>query len=89
MLLDHPSEGGGRGKPWKWADAVELIATGHDVILAGGLHPGNVGQALGDLGDLLPWGIDVATGVEGESLRKDTAKIAGFIAAVRQAEDVE
>ena len=42
-----------------------------DIILAGGLTPDNVGQALEELGDLLPWGVDVATGVEGEGFRKD------------------
>ena len=86
LLLDHPTEGGGRGRPWNWSDASELLRSGHDVILAGGLTPENVGQALGDLGDLLPWGVDVATGVEGEGHRKDTARIRAFIAAVRSAE---
>jgi phosphoribosylanthranilate isomerase len=87
LLLDHPSEGGGRGKAWKWSDAAELIHDGFDVILAGGLTPENVGQALGDLGDLLPWGIDVATGVEREGHRKDPSKLAAFIEAIRQAEE--
>jgi phosphoribosylanthranilate isomerase len=86
LLLDHPTEGGGRGKPWKWSDASELLRSGYDVILAGGLAPENVGQALADLGDLLPWGVDVATGVEGERHRKDPARIRAFIAAVRSAE---
>jgi phosphoribosylanthranilate isomerase len=86
LLLDHPTEGGGRGRPWNWADASELVGAGYDVILAGGLNPENVGQALGDLGDLLPWGVDVATGVEGESYRKDRKKLEAFIAAVRSAE---
>lgn len=86
LLLDHPTEGGGRGKAWNWADARELIAVGYDVILAGGLTPENVGQAIADLGDLLPWGVDVATGVEGEGHRKDPARLAAFVAAVRKAE---
>lgn len=86
LLLDHPTEGGGRGKAWNWSDAKELIANGYDVILAGGLTPENVGQALADLGDLLPWGVDVATGVEGDSHRKDAALLAAFVAAVRKAE---
>ena len=64
----------------------ELIAHGYDVILAGGLSAENVGQALGDLGDLLPWGVDVATGVEGEGNRKDATRLAAFVAAVRKAE---
>jgi phosphoribosylanthranilate isomerase len=87
LLLDHPTEGGGRGKAWNWADARELIAHGYDVILAGGLTPENVGQAIGDLGDLLPWGVDVATGVEGgDGHRKDRDRMVAFVAAVRKAE---
>jgi phosphoribosylanthranilate isomerase len=86
LLLDHPTEGGGRGRAWNWSDATPLIDEGHDVILAGGLDPRNVGQVLADLGDLLPWGVDVATGVEGEAYRKDPAKIAAFLEAVRKAE---
>ena len=89
LLLDHPTEGGGRGKPWNWADASELISRGIDLILAGGLTPENVGAALGELGDLLPWGVDVATGVESSGNRKDPARIAAFIEAVRKAETSE
>lgn len=86
LLLDHPSEGGGRGQAWNWSDAAELLLAGYDVILAGGLHPDNVGQALADVGDLLPWGVDVATGVDGDGYRKDPARIEAFVAAVRRAE---
>lgn len=86
LLLDHPSEGGGKGVAWEWSEAGALIERGHDVIIAGGLTAQNVGDALRDLGDLLPWGVDVASGVEGEGRRKDAAKIASFIAAVRRAE---
>jgi phosphoribosylanthranilate isomerase len=89
LLLDHPTEGGGRGKAWKWSDAAELIAQGFDVILAGGLDPQNVGQALAELGELLPWGVDVATGVEGAGYRKDPARIKAFVEAVRRAESAE
>jgi phosphoribosylanthranilate isomerase len=87
LLLDHPTAGGGRGQSWPWSDAMPLLADGYDLILAGGLAPDNVGQALAELGDLLPWGVDVATGVEGEGYRKDPDKIAAFIRAVREAED--
>jgi phosphoribosylanthranilate isomerase len=86
LLLDNPTEGGGQGKAWNWSDASELIQRGFDVILAGGLDPANVGEALAAVGDLLPWGVDVATGVEGEGHRKDAARIAAFIEAVRKAE---
>jgi len=89
LLLDHPTEGGGRGKPWNWSDAAELIGSGFDVVLAGGLDPDNVGRALSELGDLLPWGVDVATGVEGEGTRKDPARMQAFVRAVRSAEDGE
>jgi phosphoribosylanthranilate isomerase len=87
LLLDHPSEGGGRGQAWDWSEASELIAHGHDVILAGGLTPENVGQALADIGELLPWGVDCATGVEGDDYTKDPEKMKAFVEAVRQAED--
>ena len=88
LLLDHPSEGGGSGKVWDWSEASEIIALGYDVILAGGLNPENVGQALGDIGGFMPWGVDVATGVEVNG-RKDPARIEAFIAAVREAEEAE
>jgi len=48
-----------------------------------------VGQALEELGDLLPWGVDVATGVEGESYRKDAARMRAFVAAVRSQEKAQ
>ncbi|MCG8588190.1 MAG: phosphoribosylanthranilate isomerase [Proteobacteria bacterium] len=89
LLLDHPTRGGGQGQVWDWSEAADLIAHGHDVILAGGLDPENVGAALGDLGDYLPWGVDVATGVEGDDYRKDRAKMKAFVAAVRRAEREE
>jgi phosphoribosylanthranilate isomerase len=65
------------------------VAKGLDVILAGGLTPSNVGQALEEIGDLLPWGVDVATGVEGEGIRKDPAAMQSFVDAVRKAEAAE
>jgi len=86
LLLDHPTRGGGQGQAWNWADAFDLIAAGHDVILAGGLSPSNVGQALDSLQDLLPWGVDVATGVEAEAHRKDLKLLRDFIDAVRKTE---
>jgi phosphoribosylanthranilate isomerase len=89
LLLDHPSEGGGGGVAWDWSDAGALIERGHDVIIAGGLTAENVGEAIRGLGDLLSWGVDVASGVEDDERRKDEAKIAAFIAAVRRAESEE
>lgn len=89
LLLDHPTRGGGQGQPWNWAAAGALIAHGYDVILAGGLDPESVARAIDDVGDVLPWGVDVATGVEGEPGRKDAAKMRAFVAAVRRAEGGE
>jgi phosphoribosylanthranilate isomerase len=89
LLLDHPTHGGGQGRAWNWADAGALIERGYDVILAGGLDAGSVAQAIEDVGDVLPWGVDVATGVEGEGRRKDAEKMRAFVAAVRRAEGKE
>jgi len=86
LLLDHPTQGGGRGQPWPWSDAAVLIEHGYDVILAGGLTPENVGEAIAGVGDLLPWGVDVATGIETAAPRKDAERMRAFVAAVRRAE---
>ncbi len=86
LLLDHPHQGGGQGKAWDWSEAEELIAQGYDVIIAGGLTPENVASALADVGEIPPWGVDVATGVEGENYRKDPARMRAFVEAVRQRE---
>ena len=84
LLLDHPHEGGGQGKAWDWSEAEDLIAHGCDVIVAGGLTPDNVEQALADVGDVPPWGVDVATGVEGADGRKDPALMKAFVQAVKR-----
>ena len=86
LLLDHPHEGGGQGKAWDWSEAEDLIAHGCDVIVAGGLTPENVEQALADVGDVPPWGVDVATGVESEDFRKDPGLMKAFVEAVRRHE---
>jgi phosphoribosylanthranilate isomerase len=84
LLLDNPTQGGGKGVAWNWSEARALLEAGHDVILSGGLDPENVRPALDSLGEWLPWGIDVATGVEGAGQRKDAAKLAAFVKAVRE-----
>jgi phosphoribosylanthranilate isomerase len=86
LLVDHPTQGGGGGNVWSWGDSSILIQNGHDIIIAGGLDPDNVAEALGSFEDVLPWGVDVATGVEGPGPRKDPARIAAFIEAVRKVE---
>ena len=53
-------------------------------MLSGGLHPGNVAEAVRQV---RPFAVDVASGVEGEAgpRRKDPARLRAFIAAVRGA----
>jgi phosphoribosylanthranilate isomerase len=87
-LGDHPHLGGGGGQAWDWSEAEALIANGHDVIIAGGLTPENVADALADVGEIPPWGVDVATGVEGEGLRKDMKRMRAFVESVRRREEL-
>lgn len=84
ILLDRHEPGlfGGAGKPFDWAIAAELRALGHQFILAGGLNPENVGDAVRTV---QPWGVDVSSGVETEGA-KDPEKVRDFIRAVRDAE---
>jgi phosphoribosylanthranilate isomerase len=53
------------------------------VIIAGGLNPRNVGEALRLF---CPWGVDVVSGVEREAGRKDETRLGDFVAAVRRAQ---
>ena len=70
---------GGTGKTFDWRIAAE-VARRHGFLLAGGLNPDNVGQAIGTA---LPWGVDVSSGVETDGA-KDPQKIAAFAEAVRR-----
>lgn len=85
ILLDTPSAGrGGAGKPFDWALAREARRQYplQQIMLAGGLDPGNVATAIAQVA---PFGVDVATGVEAAPGVKDAAKVAAFVAAVRSA----
>jgi phosphoribosylanthranilate isomerase len=75
---------GGTGTTFDWG-LVEALCRARSVVVAGGLHPGNVGAAVQRLA---PYGIDVASGVEvpGCPRQKDADRCRDFVAAVRRAD---
>jgi phosphoribosylanthranilate isomerase len=80
-LLDS---GAGSGKTFDWRSAREQLGDrAEKFVLAGGLAPGNVAEAMAIFH---PWGVDVASGVEAEPGRKDLRKLNAFVEAVRKAE---
>jgi phosphoribosylanthranilate isomerase len=81
LLVDayHPTLRGGVGQTSDWSLAASLAAQ-HHLLLAGGLTPDNVAQAIAQV---QPWGVDVASGVEAVPGRKDHDRVRAFIAAAR------
>ena len=82
MILDSSAGGafGGTGKPFPWKFAPEFLRhlPGITVILAGGLNPKNVAEAVSVV---RPRGVDVTTGVEASPGQKNFSLIRAFIQA--------
>jgi phosphoribosylanthranilate isomerase len=82
VLFEGPVSGSGTTTDW---DAAASLATRVEVILAGGLNPGNVAAAIRHV---RPFGVDVSSGVEDRPGVKNTALIEQFVAAARMAAGV-
>jgi phosphoribosylanthranilate isomerase len=83
FLLDSRDDErfGGTGLRFDWSLAEPVRAFG-PIILAGGLKPENVGEAIRSV---RPYGVDVCSGVESVPGRKDKRKLAAFMEEVRNA----
>lgn len=84
LVLDSGRAGefGGSGRTFAWEIAREFVQANPDlrVILAGGLTPENVAEAVATV---RPFGVDVTSGVESSAGRKDQGRLRAFIAAAR------
>ncbi|MBX3459492.1 MAG: phosphoribosylanthranilate isomerase [Planctomycetes bacterium] len=80
LLLDSPA-GEGSGQAWDFKQ-VRGIALRRGLILAGGLNPANVTEAISIV---RPYGVDVSSGVEGRRGRKDVGLVRAFVQAAREA----
>ena len=82
-----PTQPGGTGKPFDWAKAVPIAEGmrkgGLKLVVAGGLTPDNVSEAMRIL---RPWGVDVSSGVEAQPGKKNPERVRAFIRAVREAD---
>lgn len=79
ILVDSPSPGSGKVFDWRLAEGAP---PGVHLLIAGGLTPENVGEAIRTV---RPWGVDVSTGVEEKPGRKDPKKVREFVAEARRA----
>jgi phosphoribosylanthranilate isomerase len=79
LLVDGPSPGSGSVFDWRLAEGVVDVQR---MFVSGGLHPGNVADAVARL---RPRGVDVASGVESAPGVKDPQKLRAFIRRAREA----
>jgi phosphoribosylanthranilate isomerase len=84
ILLDTVSpERGGSGRTHDWAVSSGIVSSiKKPVVLAGGLNPGNVADAVRAV---KPFAVDVASGVEAEGRVKDMALMRAFIRNAKEA----
>ncbi len=84
LLVDahRPGLPGGTGQvfPWEWA---EDLALHYRLMVSGGLHSGNVGDAVRHL---QPWGVDASSRLESSPGVKDPDKVREYVRAARAAE---
>jgi phosphoribosylanthranilate isomerase len=84
LLLDTQvgAKFGGTGTsfPWSWARALIVANPAREFVLAGGLSPENVAEAVNQA---RPFGVDVASGVEIRPGHKDIYRVRDFIIAAR------
>ncbi len=79
ILLDSNAPGSGQVFDW---ETVEGTDYGSKIIVAGGLNPHNVAQAIRILN---PWGVDAVSGLEASPGRKDPRKVRAFVKNAREA----
>jgi len=80
FLFEGPASG--TGETADWIQAAQLARQG-ELILAGGLNPANVADAISNV---RPYGVDVSSGVESAPGVKDVNKIVEFVNAARRAQ---
>jgi phosphoribosylanthranilate isomerase len=80
VLIDSHAPGSGEVFDWSLAEGAPV---GRRFLLAGGLTPDNVADAVTAVG---PWGVDVSSGVESSPGHKDPVKVRDFIRNARAAE---
>jgi phosphoribosylanthranilate isomerase len=81
LLFEGTQSGTGRASDW---DEARALASATELVLAGGLHAGNVAAAISRV---RPFGVDVSSGVERSRGQKDPAMIKEFVARVRALEE--
>jgi phosphoribosylanthranilate isomerase len=86
VLIDayDPHAYGGTGQRADWTLAAQVAQRFPRTLLAGGLTPENVAEAVQTV---QPWGVDVASGVEAAPGRKDHDKVRAFVRAAKAAID--